>query len=350
MRVCLISFEDYAGQQQWQKTLDSKGVKYDYVNISEPDWLNKALSFNYSFFIVRPNGTLSSQKQLFDERIYILNKVLNKPIYPSYEELLIYENKRMFSYWAEVNDIPHPQTFIYYSIDEAIEAINNYEWPKVAKSNIGAAGSGVIILKSKRQAENLIKKVFHGSGFPRRAGPNLEQSGSFIRIAKKIFNLTLLKNKLKKYQQISKDVQNDNILIQEFVSHEFEWRVVRIGNSFFAHKKIISGDKTSGSKLKGYGAPPTDLLDFVKKVTDKRGFYSQAVDVFENSDGGYLVNEMQTYFGQSDPYQMLIDGKPGRYREIDGKWVFEEGDFASNECYDLRLQHAMQLFSENKLK
>ena len=46
---------------------------------------------------------------------------------------------------------------------------------------------------------------------------------------------------------------------------------------------------------------------------------------------------MQCIFGQSDPYQMLIDGKPGRYRYIDDNWVFEEGDFAKDACYPLRL-------------
>ena len=31
------------------------------------------------------------------------------------------------------------------------------------------------------------------------------------------------------------------------------------------------------------------------------------------SEGQYLINEIQCIFGQSDPYQMIIDGNPGRY-------------------------------------
>lgn len=45
---------------------------------------------------------------------------------------------------------------------------------------------------------------------------------------------------------------------------------------------------------------------------DKFNFTSQAIDVFETGDQ-LLINEMQCIFGQSDPYQMLIDGEPGRY-------------------------------------
>ena len=49
------------------------------------------------------------------------------------------------------------------------------------------------------------------------------------------------------------------------------------------------------------------------------------------------MNEMQCIFGQSDGYQMKVDEKIGRYRWQDNNWIFEEGDFAKNACYSLRL-------------
>ena len=78
-------------------------------------------------------------------------------------------------------------------------------------------------------------------------------------------------------------------------------------------------------------------MDFVKEITDHHNFRSQAVDIFETADGQYLVNEMQCTFGQSDPYQMVIDGEPGRYVYQSGKWIFEAGDFCQFECFLLRL-------------
>jgi hypothetical protein len=47
---------------------------------------------------------------------------------------------------------------------------------------------------------------------------------------------------------------------------------------------------------------------------------------------------------------MLIDGKPGRYINKSGKWIFEEGDFNTNESYDLRLQAALDLLQSGKIK
>jgi len=147
----------------------------------------------------------------------------------------------------------------------------------------------------------------------------------------------------------SADVQNSFVLLQEYIPHDFEWRVVRIGDSFFAHKKLKMGEKASGSLLKNYDNPPFSILDFVKEVTDRFNFYSQSVDIFE-TENGYLINEMQCIFGQSDPYQMLVDGKPGRYINKSGKWIFEEGDFNTNESYDLRLQSALELLQTDNIK
>ena len=74
----------------------------------------------------------------------------------------------------------------------------------------------------------------------------------------------------------------------------------------------------------------------------KNDMRSIAIDIFE-TDSQFLVNEIQTFFGQSDPFQMLLNKEPGRYRYINEKWTFEKGMFNTNECYDLRLKEAMKL-------
>jgi hypothetical protein len=147
--------------------------------------------------------------------------------------------------------------------------------------------------------------------------------------------------KYKFYQTKAADVQKDFVIFQTYTPHDFEWRVVRIGQSFFAHKKLKLGEKASGSLLKNYDNPPLSLIQFVKDFTDKYGFYSQAVDIFETTDG-FLINEAQCIFGQSDAYQMMVDGVVGRYIYLDQKWTFEPGDFNGNESYDLRIQHVLE--------
>ncbi len=58
---------------------------------------------------------------------------------------------------------------------------------------------------------------------------------------------------------------------------------------------------------------------------------------------------MQCMFGQSDPYQMLVDGKMGRYVFDNGQWCFEEGDFNTNESFDLRVRYIIDFIKGNRI-
>jgi hypothetical protein len=283
-------------------------------------------------------------KQIYDERIFILSNELGYRIFPSPREIYIYENKRFFSYWLKANKIPHPETHVFYNLSEALAFSKIHKLPVVAKTNIGASGSGVKILRTKEEVNNYIKNAFSVKGIAKRTGPNFASGGILKRGFHYLINTDEIAKKLKIYKSFRDDIQSGFVIFQEYIPHEFEWRVVRIGDSFFAHKKIKIGEKTSGSLLKRYENPPVILLDFVKNLTDKHNFYSQAIDLFEDTNKGYLVNEMQCIFGQSDPFQMLVDGQPGRYRYNENKWIFEAGMFNKNESFNSRIEYVLSLF------
>ncbi|MCB0668088.1 MAG: hypothetical protein KDC80_19815, partial [Saprospiraceae bacterium] len=187
--------------------------------------------------------------------------------------------------------------------------------------------------------------LFAGKGGGRVTGPNWRKKGLITRAFKKLFKPSSIMDRLRHYRLERSELQRDFVIFQEFIPHQFEWRCVRIGESFFAHKKMVKGEKASGALLKNYDNPPLELLDFIKEITDRAGFYSLSVDLFVDPDGHFLVNEMQCIFGQSDPYQMLVDGEPGRYRYLDGHWVFEAGDFNQYLSFLLRIDHFIQILS-----
>jgi glutathione synthase/RimK-type ligase-like ATP-grasp enzyme len=311
-------------------------VNYRIVNLTLNNWLDEIQKLPFDILLAKPSCLTAPFKQLYDERIYVLSKVLGYKIFPSPEEIFIYENKRFLSYWLKANQISHPRTDVFYNRKEAKSFLDSSIYPIVAKTNIGASGSGVRILKDRQEALNYINRTFSGKGAPKRTGPNVSKGGVIKRGLYYIGHLDAILKKLDIYKAKSYDSQKAFVLFQEYIYHDFEWRVVRIGDSYFAHKKLKINEKTSGSLIKGYENPSFDLLNFIKDITDKYKLYSQAVDLFE-TDSGYLVNEMQCIFGQSDPYQMLVDGIPGRYRYIDNIWAFEKGAFNQNESYDLRI-------------
>ncbi|MFB6340640.1 RimK family alpha-L-glutamate ligase [Saccharicrinis sp. FJH62] len=341
--VAILKNEDPYNHLLWIEACkkNRKISDFEIIDIFSDNWLENVLRKKYDLFLLRPPGQTERYKRLYDERAYILSNVLKLPVYPSLTEVLIYENKRFLRDWMVSNKIPHPKTHIFYRKTDAHSFIKgDSKVPIVAKTNIGASGNGVEILNNTQDVEAYIEKAF-SKGINRKIGPKVFK-GSLIAKLKKVFTKRgFLKKRLKDYSDVMQELQRGYVIFQEYIPHEFEWRCVRIGGSFFAHKKLVKNSKASGTLKKNYGSIPETLLNFVKEVTEKNKLYSVAIDIFETKDS-YLVNEIQCFFGQSDPYQMSVDGRPGRYLWTKDKWEFEEGMFNTNESYDLRLQHAIE--------
>jgi hypothetical protein len=116
--------------------------------------------------------------------------------------------------------------------------------------------------------------------------------------------------------------------------------MIRIGESYFGHQKLMDGTFHSGSGKVGWYNPPRALLDFIRELTDNAGYTAINVDIFETPDGRLVVNEIQSHFAAKVESQMYIDGKPGRYLYdySSREWQFEEGVFCRNGCCDLRVK------------
>ncbi|MFM7104762.1 MAG: RimK family alpha-L-glutamate ligase [Flavobacteriales bacterium] len=294
--------------------------------------------------IARPSGVSQDFKRWYDERLSILAMKRDLIIYPSLLEVLIYENKKFLSDWLVFNKIPSPKTWVFYSLKEFTDYTRHCKFPVVAKINIGASGKGVEVINSQAALSEYGFKAFQ-SGIVSRRGPNLFKGNLLKKIMKVLTIRNFIAIRMKEYAQSFQEVQKGFVLIQEYIEHDYEWRCVRIGDSFFAHKKLKKGDKTSGTLLKEYSAPPKSLLDFLYEITERFSLHSVAIDLFIRGDE-YLVNEIQCYFGQSDPHQMIIDNIPGRYIRINHEWIFEAGSYNDFESYGARVSHLLKLIKE----
>ncbi|MBI1780316.1 MAG: hypothetical protein HYR66_02960, partial [Sphingobacteriales bacterium] len=299
LKLAILKNEIPGEHMMWVEACKEKSdvIEWDEIEFTKSDWLDKIKAGGYDGLLAIPGTYTASSKNLYDERIKIVNSDCGIPVFPTLNELLIFENKRYLSYWLKAYNIPHPDTFIFYSKSEALEFLDKTIYPIVAKTSIGAAGSGVEIIKTKQEALDYVEQTFTGRGIRRRNGPKVGNKGFAKRFFKTIINPSALKVKLTKYMLIQSEAQKGFVLFQKYIPHDFEWRCVRIGDSFFAHKKLKVKDKASGSLLKGYETPPEELLNFIKDITDRCNFSSQAIDLFIGENGQYLVNEMQCLFG-----------------------------------------------------
>lgn len=326
----LIAFDRY--HKYYIRACEELKVEYELIDIIAPDWFKQVSQSNCDGFLCRPPSKFQERKAMFDERLFIISNKMNRRIYPTWEELYLYENKRMTSYWLELYDFPRPKTQIFYRKSDYLDFIKNADYPFVIKSNTGSTAKGVSIIKNHTQARRLAGKYF---GY---FNPKLARGHTFIKTGRFI-PVTSHGSKEKHY-----------IITQKFEKIKWEWRIVKIGESYFGHKKLLAGYFASGSFLKGWEAPPTELLHLVKKICETGGFYSMAADIFETADGRFMVNELQSLFGQKTANLMLVNNVPGRFIEENGAFVFEKGEFNQHQSYTLRVRHFLEILKSRQNK
>ncbi len=289
-------------------TCENLGIHYKTLDISGHDWIQVIQSSGCDAFLVWPSFKVSIQKRMFDERLKIIVDEMHKTIYPTYDEVWLNESKLRMSYWLEAHNIPHTKTWVFYSHEQALEFAKDANLPLVAKHDMGSRSAGVEIFHNRTGLLQYVNNRF-GKGIVCRGADCRDSEWGYI-------------------------------LFQEFLPEVAEWRMIRIGESYFGHQKLANGTFHSGSGKVGWYNPPKALLDFIRELTDNAGYTAMNVDIFETPDGHLVVNEIQSHFAALVESQMYIDGKPGRYLYdySIGEWRFEEGVFCRNNCCDLRVK------------
>jgi glutathione synthase/RimK-type ligase-like ATP-grasp enzyme len=295
------------------------GTRFRIFDIRDPALFRKLRASSCDGLFIRPALENNNFRSFFHEATQVLSSDPRLRIYPSVLELNIYEAKRTTATFLVVHDIPHPATHIFYDLAAAAEFIENASFPQVFKTHVGSSANGVEILRTKRQA---------------------------LRLAKRLFD----RYYLKKNEFDNRSREWGYMFVQEYLAGAKEHRILKIGDSWFGYQKGKTEKQTffSGSGVQHHIDPPKVLLDFCYDIAEKFHFTTMNFDVFENERGEYLVNELQTWFGSNNPSQMYIDGVPGRYRKLDGQWVFEPGLFNVHGSMMLRIAHFVEILEREE--
>lgn len=349
MKTVILYCRDINMTTLWRQACEKLAVDHECIDVSAHDWLSKIRSAHPDLVLLRPPGDVESDKIMFDERLYVISKVLRIKTFPTYEEILIYENKKMLSYILEAQGLPHPKTRVFYDKIEALDYVSHCDYPVVMKSSIGASGIGVLVMRDSKKAARYVHQAFSKRGVPMQIGPNrvIGSVGKWVRTA--LSDTARARDRISQYHRISVNRPKNFMITQEYIPHDFEWRVIVIGNSHYAYQKSKYKDKCSGTKSREYVDPPKAILNFASYVCREMRINSAAIDMFEH-EGEYLINEIQAIFGYYPGYIMMeVNGIPGRYEYRDGEWIYIEGRSDSNESYEYRLELALKLYQEGNL-
>lgn len=294
-------------------------VSFKVVDIMQDDWMKQVENASCDAFMAVPPTLLNIRRLLFEERFKVLSSCCGKPFLPTFDELYIWESKRRMHNWLLSHSIPHPRTRVFFDRDRAIAFCKNAQYPMVHKLDAGAGAGGIYILRRPAEAISAVRRAF-GNG----------QTGRYSD---------------------SRNREWGSILLQDYIPHNCEWRIVRIGNTYLCRRKIRVGDFASGSGKNEWAEPLPGMLDFAKQVTDRGGFRCMSLDVFENpmetAGAPFLVNELQAIIGFSD-----VPDTPHTGRWIcthsGSAWSFEPGHFHRNRCANLRLKLLLEVLDEGR--
>jgi hypothetical protein len=294
------------------------GLPFRVIDIAVHDWHRRVLDSGCEMFFSWPDASLSPYARMHKDRCELIENHMGKIVFPGVVETWMYEDKIRTTDWLVAHEVPCPRTWVFFDKDEARRFAEDCALPIVFKTRFGAASTGVRILRSRRELLGVIKRAFAGGHVP--AGHD------------------------------RRDREWGSLFLQEYLPDVREWRMVRIGDSYFAHLKGRAGDYHSGSGKVEWKMPEQHHLDLLHQITERAGFRSMDVDVFELPDGRLLVNELQTVFGASVSIdQQKQDGVPGRMvRSETGAWVFEAGDFARNACANERIRYVLERFLDER--
>lgn len=293
-------------------------VPYRVIDISGPQWVDEVREAGCDAFLVNPVWRNTAAKEMDDERLRIMVEDLGALIYPTQKELWLHEKRRM-CYWLQTSGLPHARTWVFYNEVDAMEFARSAELPIVVKLNTGYAAMGVRVIRRRGALRRYVRRCF-GKG---------HMSGC-------------LDDRF--------DRQRACVIFQQHIPNSREWRMIRIGESYFGYEKILSGDFHSGSGRWAYDRPPTELLDLLKQLTDKGRFTSMDVDILVDEQGRPFVIELQAVFGMGKPWDMCqVDGKRGRmlHDPDSGAWRFEPGDFCRNFMCNLRLEVVLKMLGKD---
>ena len=291
-------------------------LSYKVMNIIDNEWIFSFRDSCCDAFLVWPTNFSTVYKQLFDYRLRILESEMGMAIYPTWQECWLTEHKPRLRDWMEANGIPHPRTWVFHDRKEAIDFADGASLPIVAKTATGASASGIQVVRNRNALIRVIKEAFGKGLCPRGYDP--------------------------------RDRQRAFVFLQEYLPEVDEWRMVRIGDSFFGYRKERGPTGLhSASHTWSWLDPSNELLDLVNNVTNTGGFTSMDVDIFLTKEGRLLVNECQTVFGCSTPeIQMKVNDVEGRYLLTKDGWQFEPGSFCANHMCNLRLEYLLRMLKD----
>jgi glutathione synthase/RimK-type ligase-like ATP-grasp enzyme len=294
-------FGKYPRWIQYCRFLDSNSFEYDIYDVHSRDWIEDA--DKYDVIVGFPDSTPFQLREM-RRKYQILETHLGKICYPSTKHIMLYEDKILEAYLAEVFDIPFAKTYVSYDESDAMHLIETLSYPVVSKIVPSSGSVGMELVRTKKHARKIVRQAFSGTG--------------------RKTHMVYLR-------------QKNYVYFQDYVPNDgYDIRVIVIANwAFGYYRKVLPGDfRASGMDLEERRALPVAAMRIAREINRSIRSPMLVVDMVHGLDGEYYVIEFSPTCLIDDAEQLQVNGVPGVYVFDDAdneSFRFEEGRYWLHE-------------------
>lgn len=277
-------FPNYS--EKFREILDKNAIPYILIDPNSSSMLDDLASCTHLLFRHSQGDT---DMMLYDSIFHVAKNIYKLKCSPDYETYWSYENKIREYYLLKSNGFPVVETNIFWNYNSAQRFLQTSDFPIVVKMYKGAASSNVVKIKSAKDGEKIIDRIFgKGVKFGKLPGSSNLTSISNLGVATYMHNsirsamisLGFLdrSNPYPEWQ-----IQKDAILFQKFLpNNTYDTRVTIIGNRAFAFRRFVRSNdfRASGSGNLDMDTKEIDsrCISVAFEVSKKLNFETMAYD------------------------------------------------------------------------
>lgn len=293
---------------RFSEALNKKNVNFGYIYIDRDDWIQQIKQ--YDILLWKPKFMGIESSQFFKEKIYFIQHIMDKRIYPNYETVWHFDSKNAQKYLFEYTNIKTPKTFVSFDYNESIKTSNKIKYLIVVKSSNGAGSIGVKLVKSYK---TLTRKI------------------NFDFLGKKILNRLFNTN----------HDPFGYLYFQTFMeNNDGDLRINIIGDKYavgFWRSNRDNDFRASGSGKIDYNKEiPVEIIEYCANISKINKFDSMAYDVLFDQEGDFVIVEMSygfidtAVYNAKGYYLMNSEGKVSKFiagnywpQELWVEWALE---------------------------
>lgn len=265
MKKIAIHKRENSFSDRWIEYCDTHGIEYVIVNCYDSNIINIIKSENVTHLMWHFHHSSFLDIQISS---YVFNsaELMGIKTFPNRATRWHFDDKVAQKYLFESLNLPHVESFVFYSKLDAKRFVKKCSYPLVYKLRRGAGSANVKLVQNEADSQKHIELMFN-TGVNSSANP-LKNFDQKVRVARKVRNPFFVLKKTYNYLKKSRrekalgNREKGYVYFQKFMpNNDFDTRIIVVGQVAFGIRRFNKDNdfRASGSGKISYDTDKIDL-------------------------------------------------------------------------------------------